>query len=105
MASSDESDDDSFFLISAVVLYNRIKKKKTRRYWIHPIIRDRKNKGFFYTLYNEIKEDPEKFFNFTRMSKASFQELLLIIKDQCSKNNTIMRESISAEEKLLITLR
>lgn len=104
MASSD-SEDDLFFLASIGLLYNRMKKKKRRKYWIHPITSGRKNKGFFYSLYSELMEDPEKFFNFTRMSRETFQELLTIIKDSCSKRNTTMRESIPAEERLLMTLR
>lgn len=71
---------------------------------MHPITKERKNKGFFYTLYKELVNDPEKFFNFTRMSKETFQELLLLIKDQCSKKNSTMRECIPVKEKLLITL-
>lgn len=103
--NSSDSDDDLLFLITAGLLYNKIKKKKKRKYWIHPIINERKNRGFFYTLYDELNGDPDKFFNFTRMSRETFQELLSIIKDSCSKRNTTMRESIPVEEKLLITLR
>lgn len=72
---------------------------------MHPITKERKNMGFFYTLYKELVNDPEKFFNFIRMSEETFQELLLFIKDQCSKKNSTMRECIPVEEKLLITLR
>lgn len=100
MESSD-SDDDLLFLITAGILYSRIKKKKKRKFWMHPVTNMRKSKGFFYTLYKELIHDTEKFFNFTRMSRETFQELLLLINDQCSKKDSTMRECIPVEEKLV----
>lgn len=73
--------------------------------WVHPIVNDRLSKGHFYTLFAEVREDNEKFFNFTRMPMASFDELLGYIKEKITKKNTRMRTSIPPEEKLVITLR
>ena len=55
-----------------------------------------------FTLY--IIEDREKFFNFTSMSRETFQELFSVIRKPCLKRDTAMGNSIPVEEKLLITL-
>lgn len=73
--------------------------------WIHPIVNDRARKGQFYTLYEQARRDEEKFFNFTRMSVACFDELLNLLKTRITKKNTCMRTCIPPEEKLIITLR
>ncbi|XP_050296626.1 uncharacterized protein LOC126736352 [Anthonomus grandis grandis] len=104
-----DSEDDFLFLLAASALALRKKPKKKnrtkRKLWIHPIVMERNKKGYFNTIYKEICEDPENCLNFTRMSKESYQELLLLIQEPCTKANTIMRDSISVQEKLLITLR
>ena len=101
-----ESDLDEEFLFIMGLLYCRLKKKKNRRMWLHPIVKERSERSMFYTLFNmELKADDEKFFNFVRMSKKSFNELLNYIKNNITKENTIMRDSIPPEEKLVITLR
>ncbi|XP_045482872.1 uncharacterized protein LOC123686692 [Harmonia axyridis] len=89
------------------LLYFRCKKRRKRRQriWIHPIIEEREKKGQFRNLFAELKNHEDKFFNFTRMSTSSFEELLNIIKENLKKNDTIMRKCISPEEKLVITLR
>ena len=104
MSSSSESEDDYLFLLIGTVLNKRIKRKKKPRFWIHFIISKRQNWGYFYTIYNEIIKDQEKFFNFTRMSRETFQELFSVIRKPCLKRDTAMRNSIPVEEKLLITL-
>lgn len=100
-----DSDDEFVFLASALYCRTIKKRKRKQRLWIHPIISERENKGFFYTLYNEINQDPEIFFNFSRMSQTSFQELLAIVKEPISRRNTVMRKSIPAEEKLKMSLK
>lgn len=49
--------------------------------------------------------DNEPFNNFTRMSRIDFEYLLSLIGPQIKKKDTHMREAISPEDKLLITLR
>ena len=80
MSSSSESDDDFLFLLIGTVLNKRIKRKKKHRFWIHFIISERQNRGYFYTIYNEIIKDREQLFNFTRMSRETFQELFSVIR-------------------------
>jgi hypothetical protein len=64
-----------------IFLFSRLReRRKKRRFWVHPILKDRSTKGIFYTLYSDLRQNPDKFFIFARMSIASFDELL-----QCRK--------------------
>ena len=69
------------------------------------MLRERNTKGLFYSLYNDLRKYDEKFFNFTRMSTNSFDELLRYIENDIRGQNTNFRESIVPEENLLVTLR
>lgn len=59
----------------------------------------------FVTLYPKLRQYEPKFFNYFRMSIKSFDDLLHVIKADITGDSTILRESISPEEKLVITLR
>ncbi|XP_063842378.1 uncharacterized protein LOC135090053 [Scylla paramamosain] len=89
------------------LLHRRLKRRKQRQrqHWIHPILHDRLTHGLFTTLYPTLREHEPKFFNYCRMSVKSFDDLLELIKEDISSTNTMMRDSICPEEKLVITLR
>lgn len=89
------------------LLYRRYKRRRQRQreYWVHPILRDRLTHGMFVTLYPKLRQHGSKFFNYFRMSIQSFDELLGVIKADITGESTILRDSISAQEKLVITLR
>lgn len=91
--------------IAVVVhLYRKYIKRKKKRFWVHPMLLGRSTKGFF-TFFCELRQYDEKFFNFTRMSVSSFDELLGKISDNIRGKDTSMRSCIGNEEKLLVTLR
>ncbi|XP_069606045.1 uncharacterized protein [Ranitomeya imitator] len=73
--------------------------------WVHPIINEREEKGHFHVLYQDLRSFPEKFIQFSRLTIQAFDRLLIILAPQLSYEDTCMRRSISAEERLLITLR
>ena len=50
-------------------------------------------------LSEEIKSDPNKFFNYYRMLATSFEALLNSIESSIKKIGTNMRESISPRER------
>jgi hypothetical protein len=56
-------------------------------------------------LSKEIKPDPNKFFNYYRMSATSFEILLNSMESSIKKLDTNMLESISPRERLSLTLR
>ncbi|KAF9406212.1 hypothetical protein HW555_013331 [Spodoptera exigua] len=78
---------------------NPSRRAKNVQYWVHPILRDRLTHGMFVTLYPKLREHEPK------MSIKSFDDLLDVIKVDITGESTILRESISPEEKLVITLR
>ena len=47
-----------------------------REIWIHPLNKDRVEKGEFYNLYPDLRHYPAKFFQFYRMSVTKFDFLL-----------------------------
>ncbi|XKL63702.1 hypothetical protein PGB90_006066 [Kerria lacca] len=61
--------------------------------------------GHFYTKHPELQKYPEKFFNYYRMSKMSFEELLVKISPTITRQDTNMRTCIYSNEMLAITLR
>jgi hypothetical protein len=92
----------------AVIIYllNRKKRKvKKKRYWIHPLLQERHSKGLFKGYFQDLKNHPESFFNYARMSVQSFNELLDTIRESITGTDTRMRACITPEEKLIVTLR
>lgn len=99
-----DSDEESLLLV--LLLRRRRRCRRRRSLWMHPITSHRLLTGQYHTLIiNELKADAEKFFNYCRMSKRSFEELYNILKEHIERADTNMRKSISAEERLMITLR
>ncbi|CAH2009900.1 unnamed protein product [Acanthoscelides obtectus] len=79
--------------------------EKSRRYGIHPINKRRKRFGEFHHLYVELREYPEKFFEYLRMSISTYAFLLSKVNRRLTKITTNYRSPISAEERLVVTLR
>lgn len=50
-------------------------------------------------------EDPKLYTNFVRMASDDFDFLLSLVSPLISKQNTPLRKSISAGERLAVTLR
>lgn len=90
----------------ALLCYLRRRKiEEKKKLWVHPFISDRSRSGIFFKLYGDLRKYPEKFFNYTRMSIASFDELLNLCRNDLTKQDTIFRKSISPEEKLFVSFR
>ncbi|KAJ8886058.1 hypothetical protein PR048_012264 [Dryococelus australis] len=79
--------------------------KRRRRYWIHPLVRERLFKGVFVTMYTFLREDEHKFSNYFRMSSKAFDELATKLKASIKSNGTVMRLAIAPIELLALTLR
>lgn len=92
---------------SVLLLKNRrkFKKKRKRSVWTRQWLLDRNEKGFHNNLIKELDDSfPDLYKNFVRLPKNLFIVLLEKIKSKIEKMN-FLRESISAETRLLITLR
>ena len=57
---------------------------KGRKLWVHPINQNRYIIGFIA----ELRADPAKFYNYCRMSRATFDYVLELIRDRIQKQNT-----------------
>lgn len=91
-----------------VVMYwyrKRRKRRAIRKYWEHPIVRERFNLGSFRNLMCQLRRDETKFYNYFRMSSSTFDNLLNRLERDLRKQDTSMRRSIGVEEKLVICLR
>ena len=80
-------------------------KRRERRWWVHPLNAVRLDEGQYHTIMDKLNTDPDKLYDYFRMSQTSFKELLDLLEPHIKKKDTIMRNSISAEERLAITLR
>lgn len=81
------------------------KEKRKKKFWVHPILLEREGYGVFYTLFENLKKDETKFFNFFRMNIETFFKLLKIVHGKLKHADTNMRESITPAERLAVTLR
>ena len=76
-----------------------------REYCVHPFNEDVHQKGEFFTTYPDLHKYPHKFFRTYRMSIRQFDALLHLIRPTIQKQSNNYRETISEEERLVITLR
>ncbi|XP_068130636.1 uncharacterized protein [Hyperolius riggenbachi] len=75
------------------------------RYWVHSLLKDGKEKGLFWALYDDLRKHPEKFFSYTGMSIDSFDELLEEFYNDLKCEDDIFRQAVTPCERLLLTLR
>lgn len=61
--------------------------------------------GEFHHVYKNLRQHPDRFFKFLRMSIETFDFLVSKIKDRISKKKTNFKEPISATERTYVTLR
>lgn len=94
--------------VVALLLKLRNRKRKQRRrhrYWVHPLTDQRHLKGYFCKMYNNVRQHPDKFFNYYRMSIGTFDKLLQDVGQYLQFEDTSFRNAISPEERLSVTLR
>ena len=82
------------------------KRWKNRKVWTKPYISRNLTLRAYNMLVQELRaEDAAAFRNFFRMDQTCFEELLKMVKTQLQRQDTNMRKSIPAGEKLALTLR
>ncbi|CAI6359011.1 unnamed protein product [Macrosiphum euphorbiae] len=102
MSSSTSSSDEEDIVM--YYWYKRMQTKKKRKYWVHPYIEKNINCRTFVAA-RELQETDATFLAFYRMSRESYTELVTIISPAIHQQNTHLRECVSPEERILITLR
>ncbi|KAL0883304.1 hypothetical protein ABMA27_016715 [Loxostege sticticalis] len=93
-----DSDEEVLLLILAL----RHKKKKK---WVHEINKKRLQYGEYHTLFGHLESDEDRFFQYFRMSRSSFEDLHEIIRLEILKQDTNYRLAITTRERLAICLR
>lgn len=92
------------YIVYVLMIMLKIKSRKPRRWWVRPWID--LNRGNLHLVHNEfMSTDPEQFQTFLRMNKEAFDKLLTLISPMIKKQDTLMRNPLSARNKLTITLR
>jgi len=94
-SSSDEED---------VIYYYSRRKKQQKRFWVHPYLEKNISCRLFVAA-KELQQTDAKFIAFYRMSKQGYLDLVHLVVPAIRQKNTNMRECVSAEERILITLR
>ncbi|XP_050292833.1 uncharacterized protein LOC126733542 [Anthonomus grandis grandis] len=73
---------------------------------VHPINKSRKRFGQYHTLFFELKQHPDRFFEYLRMDIATFNYILEKVSPCLQMNWTnYNKQPIGPEERLVITLR
>jgi hypothetical protein len=47
------------------------KRKKKRKFWVHPLLSDRSTKGLFNLFYIDLRKYKDKFFNYLEECQLS----------------------------------
>lgn len=80
--------------------------QKRRSVWRKNWVERREREGFCEKLYQEIRqEEATLYHNFLRMTSDQFDHLLSLVSPLIAKQDTVMRKSISASSRLILTLR
>jgi hypothetical protein len=72
--------------------------------WVNPIFAEREKCGEFHTLFPKLLEQPQKFYEYFRMNRDTFEYILNNIRPYIEKQSSF-RKCISPEERLAVTLR
>lgn len=78
---------------------------QTKRKWSKQWLLERRKYSHMNLLHELQSNEPTDFKNYLRMENHTFYELLNLVRPYIEKQNTKLRESISAEERLVATLR
>jgi len=71
----------------------------------HDTLQSRYQLGEFHHLYNDLRKDSTKCFEYCPMSPSSFDYIVQAIRQHISHISTIFQKTISVEERLFVTLR
>ncbi|XP_050676737.1 uncharacterized protein LOC126973475 isoform X1 [Leptidea sinapis] len=98
-------DEDEILIMFFFLKRRKMKRAMKRKYWVHPMLMKRIPLGLCQSYIEELKSDDGKFYEYLRMTVTTFDSLLVRLADNLRRENTHFRNCISAEERLVITLR
>ncbi|XP_039311963.1 protein ALP1-like [Solenopsis invicta] len=103
MAEADRCDKLLGSLALLLAKKNKRDKKK-KRFWVAPIFKKRYEHGFYHALLPTLRLEDLRFHNYFRMLTVQYEELLTIVGPHLERQY-VVREPISAAERLTLTLR
>ncbi|XP_050312156.1 uncharacterized protein LOC126749645 [Anthonomus grandis grandis] len=89
--------------VGAILLFENEKQKK--RIWVKKWLQKREHFTHLRLLKCIQSSEPLDVINYLRMDYNTFQELLMLIEPLIKRENTVFRESVTAEARLVATLR
>ena len=93
-------------ILSILVERRQRRRKDEKRVWTRPWISMRDHRGAYHCLLKELRlGDKPSYKNFLRMDEPTFEELLHKVEPLITKQDTHLRDSIPAAERLALTLR
>lgn len=91
-------------LLTTDNICNKIKHERETN--VHEINSTRLKVGEYHTLFPQLKSHPEKFFEYFRMNKGTFEYILQKIECRLKKRwCNFHQQRILPEERLMVTLR
>ena len=90
--------------IMAIILEEPQNRRRQRRWGVHPLWKNRSQQGEFQMCNTQIDHE-DKFYNYFKMPRNTFEALLDKIKLLISRNETNWKRPISPGERLAICLR
>ena len=102
------SSEDEEILLSILLLRRRRRRLRAanRKKWVRSWISRRQTHGAFANIVQELNsEDTEKFRQFHRLDRNSFEEILAMVCPLIEKKDTLLRSSVKPTERLSVTLR
>ena len=87
------------------MLLQRIRQRRRRRMWVHPINKRRQEFGLFHHLVAELSLDRDRHVQYFRMSPEKMDDLLSLIGPDLTTQSTNFRQSIHPKQRLAVTLR
>lgn len=93
-------------LVLAILDEEEETSKRERTMWVRDLYKRRDDRGCFQNLVKELMlQDVEKFREYLRMDTGSFYALVEKVRPLITKQDTIMRQAITAEERTALCLR
>ncbi|KAL4156134.1 hypothetical protein QTP88_000169 [Uroleucon formosanum] len=86
-----------------MVVYHYTSKRKMRRKWVKNWLARSDLFGHMPLLKQLNENEPNDLKNYLRMSKTDFDRLLDLLRPRITKQDTVMRQAIPAEERLIAT--
>jgi len=90
--------------VIAAIEENKRRKYRKKKYWIAEIFENREIHGFYHAIFPILRLEDLRFINYCRMSATEFEKLLCLVGPTISKQY-VVRDPISAPERLVLTLR